>query len=482
MPAHEIECPVCFATLKLKAPPKPGAKLKCPKCSGVFSPGGEPESLVAAETEDDLEDEIPTSRPKGRVAGKAKKKKSKPFNWQVPVVVGGILATLIAVAVGLYLARDVLFPAHPTVDLAYCQLDKPAMLVELRPPEFLQSTALPQDVRTGPGIANSSKSLQELMGVELKDLELVQAQVAVTAGFNPMMPANPGEQLIVLKSRKPITRPTSESVLVEGVACYYVHADPPSPDFQNTTSMFFPNSSTAVLGSESTVRALLGKWKAKTPPAPLNFTSPGDTIVMFFGESFVRDTVQSLSNAQANPMMMMVAGPQAGPDEDFKRAGEVLQANATGFSLSLKCTSEISLNIAVHGKDTNGAKQLQTMLEGLRTKLQGMLQNLSAMAALMPPDNQEQLKVAEQVLAKPVAATGDRVSIAIPLPAKMQSDALQGLTKNSPVLLGLKLGRAGSASPGATATPAMSPGAHASPGASHAPAAMPAMPAAPGQN
>jgi WD40 repeat protein len=53
MPASVVQCPHCHVSLKLKAAPQPGAKLKCPKCQQVFSPKG------AAAAEDEFADLAP---------------------------------------------------------------------------------------------------------------------------------------------------------------------------------------------------------------------------------------------------------------------------------------------------------------------------------------------------------------------------------------------------------------------------------------
>jgi len=438
--------------LKLKAPPKPGSKLRCPKCDGVFSPDGEPVESLASHDDDD---ELPPSRPKGRIAGKSPKKKSKPVNWQVPVLIGGIVVVLIAVGAGLFVLLKNLPSGPPSVDLAYCRLEQATMFAEMRPAEFLQSAAVPPNVKTAPAFVQTTASLKDLLGIEFGDVELIQAQAAVQGGFNPMQRgAAPADQLVVLKSKKPLTRPQSEQFDAEGVPCYYVHADPPDVNFQNTNTMFFADASTAVLGNESTIRSLLAKWKAKTPPAAAAFNSPGGTMVMYLGGDIVRQAVQSITS---NPMLGMMGGPQGGLDADVKQTGEVLQTQAAGFSVSVNCAADISLSIAVHARDTSGAQQIQSQLEGLRTKLQEPLNQMEASLAQLPAaavgQTREQLTLAKQVLATPVALAGDRVSLAIPLPAAQQATMLQGLTGSTPSRFSLKLGRGG-----ASAAPVASPG------------------------
>jgi hypothetical protein len=452
MPApHEIECPVCFATLKLKTQPKPGSKLRCPKCNGMFSPDGEPvESLVSSDDDDD----IPASRPKGRVAGKSvKKKKSKPVNWQLPALIGGAVLLLVAVGIGIFFLLQNLPKGPPSVDLAFCRLEQANMFGELRPAELLQSAAVPQDAKSSPAMTQFSSSLKELIGIELADVDVIQAQGVMAGAFNPMQPrAAPTDQLIILTSKKPVTRPQSEQVDVEGVPCYFVHAEPPTPDFQNMNTMFFANATTVVLGNEPTIRGLLAKWKAGTPPAGAAFISPGGTIVMYVGGNIVQEAVQS---ATANPMLGAMGGPQGGGlGDDVKQTGEVLKSQAAGFSVSIKCATDIAMSIAVHGRDASGAQQIQSQLDGLRPKI---LQAVTQFEAFMPPESREGIGIAKQVLATPVGLTGDRVSVTFSLPASQQTTAMQGLTSSSPMQFSLKLGR-GTATPTATPPLATSPG------------------------
>jgi hypothetical protein len=47
--ATVLTCPECDASLKLKAPPAPGKKIRCPKCEAIFAPPDDGDDRVSAE-------------------------------------------------------------------------------------------------------------------------------------------------------------------------------------------------------------------------------------------------------------------------------------------------------------------------------------------------------------------------------------------------------------------------------------------------
>jgi hypothetical protein len=329
------------------------------------------------------------------------------------------------------------------------------MIAEFRPQEFLQAQSVPAEARTAEGLTQTSASLKELLGIELADVELIEAQGALPPGFNPgMLRMTPGEQLVILRSSKPLLPPQGESTPVEGVTCFAVHADPPQT-VAAVDTMFLANAHTAVFGREATVRSLLGKWKAGTPPAPSSYQSSGGTLVVFAGEDVVRQMTEQL---QSFPLLTMAMNPRAVPDETALKAGEVLKTHASGASLSVKCAADVALNVALHARDTAGVQQMQTSLEALRQKLQTPINNLVTMGAMLPPAQRDALTLLQQILLTPVAASSDRVSLSIPVAADKQTDMLKGLTASMPTLVRVKLGRGSPAAPTPSAAALPSPG------------------------
>lgn len=457
MPApNVVECPVCFATLKLKSPPKPGARLKCPKCAGVFSPTDD-EPTPAAE-EDDFEDDAPVSRPKSRGKAKGKKKKGKPVNLMVPIIIGVVVLVLVGIGVGLFLARDALFAGKTEVDLAYCQVPNRSMSLEFRVQEFLQSPAVTDAIRNGPQFGESSPAMRELIGAEMSDVDVMQAQISsAPGGFNPMMgPAMPTDALAILKCRKTLTPPSSNSFEHQGIKCYRVTETGGGGIGLQTDTMFFPNATTVVIGKETTIRQILDNWKANGPKPAAGIANTGATMFFVAEQSLIASASSTLSEMTvSNPMLTM--GPAAGMADDLKATGQVLSQQATAFSVSAQLNSgQVAWTAAIHGRDASAGQQIQGAMEGLRTKLLGLVTSFTQMGLPIPEANKKNFELAQTALSTPFQVAGDRVSMAIPIPADQQAASLSALAMVMPPLKSLKLGGAtASATPTAPAMPHM---------------------------
>ncbi len=441
MPApHVIECPVCFATLKLKAAPKLGGRLKCPKCAGVFSPTDD-DPAPAAE-EEDFEDE-PVARPKSRGSKtKGKKKKSKPVNLLMPILIGGALLLFIGTGVGLYLAKDLLFGGAPVVDLAYCQVPNRSMALEFRVQEFLQSPAVTDTIRNGPQFGESNAAMQQLIGAQMSDVDVMQAQVSsAPGGFNPMMAAAPPtDALAILKCKKPLTPPSAGVFDHQGVKCYrLVESAGGGSIGLKTDTMFFPNPTTVVIGKETTIRQILDNWKSNGPKPAAAVANTGATMFFVAEQSVIASASSTLSQMTVNnPMMTM--GPAAGVAEDLKATGLVLNQHAAAFSVSAQLTgAQVAWTAAVHGRDASGAQQMQVSLDGLRTKLLSLVTTFTQMGLPIPEANKKNFELAQQALGTPFQTTGDRVSMAVPIPADQQANSINALAMMMPPMKNLRI-------------------------------------------
>ncbi len=456
MPApNVVECPVCFATLKLKAPPKPGMRLKCPKCAGVFSPTDD--APAPAAEEDDFEAEAPVARPKSRGKATGKKKKSKPVNLMVPLLIGGVLLLLIGLGVGLYLAKDMLFAGTPTVDLAYCQVPNRSMSLEFRVQEFLQSPAVTDAIRKGPQFGESSVAMKELIGAEIGDVDVMQAQMSSPpGGFNPMMgAAQPADALAILKCKKTLTPPASGSFDHQGIKCYRLIESAGTDSIGlKTDTMFFPNPTTVVIGKEATIRQILDNWKSNGPKPAAGIANSGATMFFVAEQSLVSSTMSQITTG--NPLMMM--GPAAGMADDLKSTGLVLSQHATAFSVSAQLNSgQVAWSAAVHGRDASGAQQIQVALDGLRAKLLALVTTFLQPGLPIPEANKKNFEMAQQALSTPLQAMGDRVAIAVPIPADQQANSIAMLAGIMPPMKSLKInnGTAPTATPTTPPMPVM---------------------------
>lgn len=442
MPApHVIECPVCFATLKLKAPPKRGARLKCPKCAGVFSPDGD-EAAPAVEDDEPAEDDLPITRSRSR--GKAGgKKKKKPVNLVLPISIAAVALLLVGGGVGLYLAKDKLFGGPPMVDLAYCQVPNRSMTLEFRVQEFLQSPAVTDAIRNGPQFGGSSAAMRELIGAEIGDVEIMQAQMSSPpGGFNPMMgAAQPADALAMLKCKRTLTPPSTGAFDHQGVKCYRVNESGNGGIGLKTDTMFFPNPTTVVIGKESTVRQILDNWKAggaKPSAAPV---SAAATASFFVDQSLITTAAAELS--KPNPMMAMMMGPAAAVGDDLKQVGQVLAQQGAGLSFSAQLSSgQMAWTVSIHGRDPSGVQQIQTAIDTLRGKLKPMIDLAMGAGIPIPEANKKNLEIAQQVLTAPLQPSGDRVSLSIPVPADQQANSITMLAMLMPPMNKLKVGSA----------------------------------------
>ncbi len=406
----------------------------------------------------DAEDDLPVSRSKSRGKPAAgKKKKKKPANLFVPILLGVVALVLVGGGIGLYVARDSLFGGPVTVDLAYCQVPNRSVSFEFRVQEFLQSPAVTDAIRNGPQFGESNPALKELIGAEMSDVDVVQAQMASPpGGFNPMTgPSAPTDALAILKCRKTLTPPTTDVFVHQGVKCYRVTENSGTGMGLKTDTMFFPNPTTAVIGKETTVRQILDNWKTGAAKPAAGVTNPGSTVFFVAEQSLVSSTMAQAT--ASNPMLSV--GPMAEVGNDLKGTGQVLTQHATAFSVSAQLTSgQVAWSASVHGRDTAGAQQIQVALDSLRTKLLALVTTFTQAGLPIPEANKKNFELAQQVLNTPFQATGDRVTLAIPIPADQQANSVALLAQLMPPMKSFKAGASTAPATTTPGVPATTPG------------------------
>uniref|UniRef100_A0A7C4QN87 Zinc finger/thioredoxin putative domain-containing protein n=1 Tax=Schlesneria paludicola TaxID=360056 RepID=A0A7C4QN87_9PLAN len=458
---YAVECPICFTPLKLKARPKPGARLRCPACHEVFCPEGDQDTGHPPEDESPVERSHSTqrkSKPKGKAA------RSRAVSWQVPVLVGGAVLLLVGLGVGLFLLRDKLFKEGfgPTVDLAYCQLPSRSFTYELRPAEFLNAPALPADLRQSPHLVEASQALRPMIGAELHELASIELQIALADAVLPPVEGRPNAPrpaagLMVLTALKPLTRPGAPPQLIEGIRCYPVYEEgtTPQPNDIRADTLFFANPTTAVLGNQAVIRQILQQWKAAAAKPPTRPSAEGATAYLLIDEAPVREGLTQLQRMlSSNPLLA-----QGNAGAEVQQISQQLLAHSPRVSFSAHMQSQITWTAAVHGQDASATAQLHGLLETIRQKALEQVTGMSAFAAFLPPEAQTQLNLAKQALSTPFQMAGDRVSILINFAPEMQSQALEMLVNAFPPLGKLRVGTAGGVSQTAatTTSPGMSP-------------------------
>ncbi len=453
MPApHPVECPVCFETLKLKAAPRPGARLKCPHCSTVFSPGGDDEP---ASVEADDEDDVPvrSSRPKARGKASKGKKKQKPVNLVLPIILGVLALVVVGGGIGLYAARDSLAKLFsPGVDLRYCQLPVRSMAIEFKIQEFLNSPAVTDKIRNGPSFGESSAGLKALLGVEMADLTLMQAQVHLPTGVMGPMP--PRDAMLILRSSKAFTPPTTGVYEIEGVTCYRLEDGGARNDVRMET-MFLSGKTAAIIGREESIRGMLSNWKKKTLPMNPPLRSNDETVFVSFDQLTVVGTLGNISRMMSgNPLLGGAAG---GPAQELQTSVTALGAMTNGFSVGGQLNgSQVAWTAAFHTSHAATPQNLQTTVDGIRAKLSTPIDAALAAGALLPPDTVKSMQIVKQALSTPLNVGSDRVSLAIPIPADQQEKSVESLAGLIPPLKHLKASTT-VPTPGTPASPAVAP-------------------------
>lgn len=427
--AQTYECPICFATLKLKHPPNPESKLHCPECASVFLPV---EDTVADYPSLSGEHTASGSKEPDWADHRSQTAESAPTSWLMTVLFGGLVYVLMA-GVVLFLFRDQLFPQGfgPEVDLAYCQLSDQATTIAFHPAEFLNASALPAAVRQNPTLTEASLALKQLLGVELQEVEVVEYHIELaTLGAPPGGVSTlllPQPSLIVVKTHKVLERPKLSPKLIEGIRCYAVHQEWLESDVQllPLDTMFFANPNTAILGSQATIREILQNWKAQAPRQARRPVAQSATVCFLLHERPMRALLAQVSRlVTPNPLL---ARGKAGAE--WQQITQDLADHSSNLTVSAHLSSEVSWSATFHGKDSAAVQPLHEALENLRQKGLEQLESLSRLATLLPLEAQGQLTLAKEILSAPTQVADDRVSLTFALPAESEAQALQALVK-----------------------------------------------------
>lgn len=430
MPApHVIECPVCFATLKLKAPPKPGARLKCPKCAGVFSPDDDTPMETIADDDPPEDDELPASRSKSRSKPAAKKRKGKPVDLRGPILIGVVALLLVGGGIGLYAARGTLaqlFHREPSVDLTYVTLSDRTMFLEFRVQDYLMSPAVPETVRNGVNFGGASTGLKELIGLEIGDVDVVQAHINspmfMGMGFAPQM----HHALAVMKCRRSVTRPTTGGFPYQGVTCYRVMEAGGSASGLSPDTMFFPNSTTVVIGKENQIQRILDQWKAgQRPTAPIP-ANPGQTVYVSIG----KQVLQLMSGHPAMPGAFPMMGPAAGLSSELQSLSQAVSENAAEFSFSSQLSgSNLTSTLTLQAYDASKVAPLQSAVDSVRGKLTPIFNLALQNQALLPEPARQSMQQAQLVLNAPLQISGDKLSLTFSAAPEKQQQTIEELAK-----------------------------------------------------
>lgn len=405
MPApHAIECPICFTSMKLKAAPKLGMRVKCRDCGSVFMHGAEPTSMLPDEEPED--DEPARSGPvKKKAAGKGKKKsagKGMSGGMIAGLVGGGLALVLLIGGIALWgpISQALAALSRPTLDITKLDLPGRQLVADIRLGELLSSPLLPADTKTKPEFVQASTEFQQFLGVRLEEVEWIRI-LATSPGPMAFMSQTPNG-IMILRAGKNLTRPTVSPFQLEDYPCYRLEQTATQNPLGFDT-MAFANDRTIVLGGESSVRAALQLRKQGQTPVGLPTESA--------------KTVQASIAGQQSPMpvgqlRMLSAMGGGAPDPSFDQAVQTIETGIGATILELDLKSTLAISVGFQPKSPVTVQQLQTSLEQVRLKLATAFEQLanSPMAGSVPG-----LKTMQPAVNSTFQVSGDRALLSFTL-------------------------------------------------------------------
>lgn len=345
-----VECPSCFSTFKLKAAPPDGAKIRCRSCETVFR------FSQSSVTEAPLPD-LPTRRPTSKRSSN-RKRREQEIPWKRILVLAVVLLSVGGLGVGLFTAREAITVAvmetvGPGVDLDYCVSNSRQATIEYRIAEAIKTGAISPAVRNSEDVQKSSQALRELLGIDLEQVTLLRASFsqAVFAG-------NSQSGVVVIQSSQRLKRPAAAVFTQHGVKCFRLKATTSKLSGSDSDTMFFANSTTAVVAKEKSVRMMIDRWKEADqkqgelpaePPSLLRivFEQPAADQLLLPGST--RFAVANL--------------------KDFSKL-IITPIDIQSCSLSARGGTALTWEVAVHPRVVIALNNSSSAVEGLRSKFE----------------------------------------------------------------------------------------------------------------
>ena len=410
--ATTIVCPACQAKLRLKAAPKAGAKIRCPKCQKPFAvPAPEddldPWMTMSEADQPTAEDEEEESEAPVRVKSKSKSKKKKSQSSFDPtkLIVGiGVLVLIGLLIFGLFQGAKLLIAfERPKLDPAYLDLASQGVAMRLDIDSLLNSPLVPASARPADAVARANDSLKSSLGVEMSDtLDIVAALNAPSGpGF---MAAGGAKGIGMIRFKKaPRMLLNIEPTDVEGVRCYVRNS------LSGRELVTIGTGNTIIFGDENLLRQTITNWKAgKKPTATIEFR-PG---LMTFHVG--NQTLQPQLNQAAS-----MGGGFGGPNPFAKIAQSFVNSKAD-VQLAITTTTAIAAEISLFTPTPEQLSQLKTEIETFRTEMKPMAGMLAAMGGAA-----QGADTIQTALNSPLDSSGNRISLSIPLPGEASAPLFQ---------------------------------------------------------
>src|SRR5262245_5831325 len=338
-----VVCPHCSAGLKLKDRSKLGQKITCPKCKKPFRAEEKVEDddefagLIAQDREDEDDDELPPPRrpaPASRPAAKGRNR-GKSSGSKLPLVIGGAVALVVFVAVGLTIQHflkgagqqasvaaaspdsgqaGAAVPAQPaapavkTIDFEWLPPQAEAV-VYIRLGDFLKSPFAQWVVEAAGNRESFSKSqetFRQQFGIGLDEIDSITIGIKslgeVAAGAAELAPGgipNPMQAISGLSKlrekeivgvgrlSKPVDLPKNPQFQAQTEPISYngqtYYRDKAQPGQESSSFTYFPSPTVVVIsGREDVLKGLIDRQGKSEPRAELQIIDPAQHFAFAF--------------------------------------------------------------------------------------------------------------------------------------------------------------------------------------------------------
>ncbi len=420
-----VECPSCLAKLNLADSSKLGKKIRCPKCTEVFTPEAPDDD---EDFDDDIEDEPKRGASKkpssgGAAASKGAKKGAKKGGSSgggsnLPLIIGGVVGLLALVGTGLFLSGifsskplpappvmqpmtmappapvapppPQISPAEKVLGLRWMPAETD-VIIHAKLADIWQAPLLKEPLKS-PTIATGLKEFEKQFGMPPSEIESVTigfvdltAGVAKKLGAGPSagvpgFPAGPAFPMIspeeihyvtVVRTKKPIdwklisqTIPNGGLKDKNGKAYFEVTGNPMQP----ANGGWSPDSNTLILATSKELMATIERGETVVPRKELaGINHLPHLVVAGVVRGLRSDEIQQAeaNNVTFPPFVAEMWGPNG---KYAPRMGSLGLSVKGGFDLQISAasnTTEGSQNIKVAFESF--VKEIRPMFDAYKT-------------------------------------------------------------------------------------------------------------------
>ncbi len=313
-----------------------------------------------------------------RSSRRRSKRRSRPINWQKPVLMGGAAMLVVGVLVGLFYAGSGLVSALEGllgggVNMKYLPADTEFVMVfkvaDAWDAEILDS------VKNQPQVTGGLEKLNEELGLEPSDVR----SVTFGGGLRNGSP-DPSSSVGIIRTSKALSedkldelKEQSDEVVYEGETYFK------SSRGFGTSILYMPNSTTFVMGDEEAIKAAIDGSDVENDFSFVD-ASGHMTIAYVPNESF------DFSSANL---------PPTGDTESAQALVDAADGKLEGFALGVTLHEDIDFQVQVNCSDSESAGKIVEELEKLLEEGKSKFDESKGDA---PEEAQEIIEIAETLI------------------------------------------------------------------------------------